>query len=219
MTNAGARRSATSSAGRRTRLSDVRERGVVSYVALGGVGVLMGAMALSACGSDPNATATTLRPLTSTNYATTPPSVVTTVDPANTLPPPMTYTVVSGDSMYGIAAKFGTSAEDIASYNSWADGILHPLSPGMVILIPPTATNVSTTLPGLPIPTDTEAPTPQPGQGKYVVQSGDSLSRIANMWGVELSALLAANGWVDSGVVILPGDEINIPARTKEPIP
>lgn len=211
--------SATPSGERTTRLSPVREPRVMSSWAVGGVAVLMGATVLSACGSDPMATATTLRPLTSTNYATTPPSVVTTVDPANTLPPPMTYTIVSGDSMYGIAAKFGTSAEDIASYNSWADGILHPLSPGMVILIPPTATNVSTTLPGLPIPTDTEAPTPEPGQGKYTVQAGDSLSRIASMWGVEVSALLAANGWVDIGVVIIPGDEINIPARTKEPVP
>lgn len=161
------------------------------------------------------ASSTTLRPLTSTNYATTPPSMVTIVDPANTLPPPFTYTVVSGDSMYGIAAKFGTRAEDIASYNSWADGIMHPLSPGMVILIPPTATNLTTTLPGLPIPTETLAPTPQPGQGKYTVQGGDSLSKIATMWGVEISALLAANGWVDTSVVILPGDQINIPARTK----
>lgn len=171
----------------------------------------------SACGSDPTATATTLRPLTSTNYATTPPSVATTVDPANTLPPPMTYTVAAGDSMYAIASKFGVSAEDIASYNSWADGIMHPLSPGMVILVPPTATNVTTTLPGMPIPTETTAPSPEPGQGKYTVQMGDSLSKIADAWGVELSALLAANGWVDSGVVILPGDEINIPARTKNP--
>jgi LysM repeat protein len=169
----------------------------------------------SACGSDPTATATTLRPLTSTNYATTPPSVVTTLNPANTLPPPFTYTVVSGDSMYAIAAKFGVSAEDIASYNSWADGILHPLSPGMVILIPPTAPNLTTTVPGLPIPTETTAPSPEPGQGKYTVQQGDSLSKIADAWGVELSALLAANGWVDTGVVILPGDSINIPARTR----
>ena len=179
--------------------------------------LLVGAvvMTLSSCGSDPTATATTLRPLTSTNYATTPPSVATTIDPANTLPPPFTYTVVSGDSMYAIASKFGVAAEDIASYNSWADGILHPLSPGMVILIPPTATNLTTTVPGLPIPTETTAPSPEPGQGKYTVQQGDSLSKIADMWGVELSALLAANGWVDSGVVILPGDSINIPARTR----
>lgn len=173
----------------------------------------------AACGSDPNASSTTLRPLTSTNYATTPPSVVVTVDPANTLPPPLTYTVLAGDSMYAIASRFGVKAEDIASYNAWADGILHPLSPGQVILIPPGAANVTTTLPGMPIPVDTTAPGPQPGQGKYVVEARDSLSRIADKWGVEVSALLAANGWVDSSVVILPGDEINIPARTKNPQP
>lgn len=185
---------------------------VNAFVATIGV---VGLVSLTACGSDPSATATTLRPLTSTNYATTPPSVVTTVDPANTLPPPLTYTVAAGDSMYGIASKFGTKAEDIASYNSWADGILHPLAPGQVILIPPTATNVSTSVPGMPIPVQTTAPGPSPGQGKYTVEMGDSLSKIADKWGVEVSALLAANGWADTGVVILPGDEINIPARTK----
>lgn len=183
-----------------------------AFVATIGV---VGLVSLTACGSDPSATATTLRPLTSTNYATTPPSVVTTVDPANTLPPPLTYTVAAGDSMYGIASKFGTKAEDIASYNSWADGILHPLAPGQVILIPPTATNVSTSVPGMPIPVQTTVPGPSPGQGKYTVEMGDSLSKIADKWGVEVSALLAANGWADTGVVILPGDEINIPARTK----
>lgn len=176
-------------------------------------------LSTAACGSDPNASSTTLRPLTSTNYATTPPSVVVTVDPANTLPPPLTYTVVAGDSMYGIASRFGVKAEDIASYNAWADGILHPLAPGQVILIPPGAANATTTLPGMPIPVETTAPGPAPGQGKYVVEAGDSLSRIADKWGVEVSALLAANGWVDSNVVILPGDEINIPARTKNPKP
>lgn len=185
---------------------------MTAFVAAIGV---VGLVSLTACGSDPSATATTLRPLTSTNYATTPPSVVTTVDPANTLPPPLTYTVAAGDSMYGIASKFGTKAEDIASYNSWADGILHPLAPGQVILIPPTATNVSTSVPGMPIPVQTTAPGPSPGQGKYTVEMGDSLSKIADKWGVEVSALLAANGWADTGVVILPGDEINIPARTK----
>jgi len=190
----------------------VRRPLVNAFVATIGV---VGLVSLTACGSDPSATATTLRPLTSTNYATTPPSVVTTVDPANTLPPPLTYTVAAGDSMYGIASKFGTKAEDIASYNSWADGILHPLAPGQVILIPPTATNVSTSVPGMPIPVQTTAPGPSPGQGKYTVEMGDSLSKIADKWGVEVSALLAANGWADTGVVILPGDEINIPARTK----
>jgi len=181
---------------------------------------VLGIATSSACGSDPGATATTLRPLTSTNYATTPPSVATTLDPANTQPPPLTYTVVSGDSVYGIASKFGVPPDDLASYNSWADGVMHPLTIGMVILIPPggTSPDATTTLPGMPIPVDSTTPAPEAGQGKYTVQAGDCcISRIADKWGVEVSALMAANGWVDDSVVILPGDTINIPARTKEP--
>lgn len=179
-----------------------------------------GAMALlSSCGSDPGSSVTTLRPLTSTNYATTPPSVVTTVDPANTLPPAISYTIVAGDSVYGIAGKFGIAPDKLASYNNWPEGVMHPLTIGKNILIPPSATQ-TTTLPGLPIPTETTTPGPDPGQGKYTVVEGDCcLSRIADKWGVEVSALMAANGWVDASVVILPGDEINIPAHTKTPKP
>ena len=179
-----------------------------------------GAMALlSSCGSDPGSSVTTLRPLTSTNYATTPPSVVTTVDPANTLPPAISYTIVAGDSVYGIAGKFGIAPDKLASYNNWPEGVMHPLTIGKNILIPPSATQ-TTTLPGLPIPTETTTPGPDPGQGKSTVVEGDCcLSRIADKWGVEVSALMAANGWVDASVVILPGDEINIPAQTKTPKP
>jgi hypothetical protein len=91
----------------------------------------LGAMALlSACGSDPGSSVTTLRPLTSTNYATTPPSVVTTVDPANTLPPAISYTIVSGDSVYAIAGKFGIAPDELAAYNNWPEGVMHPLAIG-----------------------------------------------------------------------------------------
>ena len=174
---------------------------------------------LSSCGSDPGSSVTTLRPLTSTNYATTPPSVVTTVDPANTLPPAISYTIVANDSVYAIATKFGIAPDELASYNNWPEGVMHPLAIGQNILIPPTAMQ-TTTLPGLPIPTETTMPGPDPGQGKYLVVEGDCcLSRIADKWGVEVSALMAANGWVDASVVILPGDEINVPAQTKTPKP
>jgi len=178
-----------------------------------GVG-LAGLALLASCGADPGSSATTLRPLTSTNYATTPPSVVTTVDPANTLPPAISYTIVSGDSVYAIAGRFGVAPVELASYNNWPEGILHNLVVGQNILIPPSAMQ-TTTLPGLPIPTETTMPGPDPGQGKYTVVAGDSFSAIANQWGVTVSALMAANGWIDASVVILPGDEINIPAKTK----
>jgi len=182
-------------------------------ISLIGVG-LAGMALLASCGADPGSSATTLRPLTSTNYATTPPSVVTTVDPANTLPPAISYTIVSGDSVYAIAGRFGVAPVELASYNNWPEGILHNLVVGQNILIPPSAMQ-TTTLPGLPIPTETTMPGPDPGQGKYTVVAGDSFSAIANQWGVTVSALMAANGWIDASVVILPGDEINIPAKTE----
>ena len=182
-------------------------------ISLIGVG-LVGMALLASCGADPGSSATTLRPLTSTNYATTPPSVVTTVDPANTLPPAISYTIVSGDSVYAIAGRFGVAPVELASYNNWPEGILHNLVVGQNILIPPSAMQ-TTTLPGLPIPTETTMPGPDPGQGKYTVVAGDSFSAIANQWGVTVSALMAANGWIDASVVILPGDEINIPAKTE----
>ena len=182
-------------------------------ISLIGVG-LAGMVLLASCGADPGSSATTLRPLTSTNYATTPPSVVTTVDPANTLPPAISYTIVGGDSVYAIASRFGVAPVELASYNNWPEGILHNLVVGQNILIPPSAMQ-TTTLPGLPIPTETTMPGPEPGQGKYTVVAGDSFSAIANQWGVTVSALMAANGWIDASVVILPGDEINIPAKTE----
>jgi LysM repeat protein len=200
---------------RRSRLTSVLTKRLTT-LALG----LVGLSVVAACGSDPGATATTLRPLSSTNYATTPPSVVTTLDPANTLPPPLAYTIVSGDSVYGIAAKFGIKPDELAAYNNWPEGVLHPLAIGASILIPPTA-NQTTTLPGLPMPTDTTTPSPDNTQyTKYTVVEGDCcISRIADKLGVEASALMAANGWVDASVVILPGDEINVPPPTKDPKP
>ena len=200
---------------RRSRLTSVLTKRLTT-LAFG----LVGLSVVAACGSDPGATATTLRPLSSTNYATTPPSVVTTLDPANTLPPPMAYTIVKGDSVYGIAAKFGIEPDELAAYNNWPEGVLHPLAIGASILIPPTA-NQTTTLPGLPMPTDTTTPSPDNTQyTKYTVVEGDCcISRIADKLGVEASALMAANGWVDASVVILPGDEINVPPPTKDPKP
>ena len=182
------------------------------------VGIVGSLVFVGACGADPSASITTLRPLSSTNYATTPPSVITTPDPANTQPPPIAYTVKAGDSVYGIASSYKMSPDELASYNNWPEGVNHPLIVGETVLIPASAVQ-TTTLPGLPIPVDSTTAPPGPGQGTYIVQAGDSISKIADKWGVEVSALLLANGWPDEGVVIVPGDEIRIPAQTKDPKP
>lgn len=193
------------------KLTDVSSTVVRAFAALGAL------VSVGACGADPSATITTLRPLSSTNYATTPPSLVTTPNPANTAPPPIVYIVQAGDSVYGIASSYKMNPEELASYNNWPEGVLHPLIVGETVLIPASAVQ-TTTLPGLPLPVESTTPPPGPGQGTYIVQPGDSISIIADKWGVEVSALLLANGWPDASVVIVPGDEIRIPAQTKDPI-
>lgn len=193
------------------KLSDVSTSAIRVIGALWALGVV------GACGADPSATITTLRPLSSTNYATTPPSMVTTPNPANTAPPPIVYVVKAGDSVYGIASAYKMNPEELASYNNWPEGVLHPLIVGETVLIPASAVQ-TTTLPGLPLPVESTTPPPGPGQGTYIVQPGDSISTIADKWGVEVSALLLANGWADASVVIVPGDEIRIPAQTKDPV-
>lgn len=171
-------------------------------------------VALVGCGADPGATVSTLRPLSSTNYATTPPSSLAPLDPANTQPPPIAYTIKAGDSVYGIAAQYGVSPEQLASYNNWAEGVLKQLLVGATILIPPSPSQ-TTTLPGIPIPEATTVPPPEPARGEYEVQLGDSITIIADKCGVEVSALLRINGWPDMNVRIFPKDKIKIPASTK----
>lgn len=47
------------------------------------------------------------------------------------------YTVVFGDYLFDIAKRFCTTAETVAEYNGWPEGVEHPLNPGDMVLIPP----------------------------------------------------------------------------------
>lgn len=47
------------------------------------------------------------------------------------------YRVASGDSVVGIAERFGFLPETLASYNAWADGLEHVLLPDDEIRVPP----------------------------------------------------------------------------------
>lgn len=77
-----------------------------------------------------------------------------------------------------------------------------------------------TTLPELTTTTTTSAPTTAPPTtvpeptGTHVVQSGDSLFSIAEQYGVDLSALIAANPQITDPEDIDIGDVVNIPAAS-----
>lgn len=102
-----------------------------------------------------------------------------------------TYTVVRGDTLSGIGAKYGISYQAIADANGISDP--NKIYPGQVLRIP--GTNV---------------PAPAPAAGiVYVVQSGDTLSGIASKYGTIYQHLAEINGIADPNK-IYPGQSIRI---------
>jgi LysM repeat protein len=174
---------------------------------------------LGACGGDSASPATTLKPLTSTNFATVPPVAETTTTVAgNSLPEQQLYTVQAGDFLSKIAQQFGVTMEEIVQYNEWTDGINHPLFPGDEIAIPGGATQQvdptggTTTIPitGGEATTTTVAAAVE--GASYTVEAGDFLAGIADKFDTTVDAIVAANGWASSDQLIYPGLVIKLPA-------
>jgi LysM repeat protein len=88
---------------------------------------------------------------------------------------------------------------------------------------PPPNTGPLPTFSPTPSPIATESPTPpaslrpSPG-GTYEVQPGDNLTKIANLYGISVAALIAANPetLVPPDYIIQPGDILNIPDPAAE---
>lgn len=96
------------------------------------------------------------------------------------------YTVVSGDTLSGIAAKYGTTYQKIAADNGIADPNL--IYPNQVLKI--YGANGGGNNGG--------------GQQTYTVKSGDTLSGIAAMFGTTYQKIAADNGIADPNL-IYPG--------------
>jgi LysM repeat protein/GH25 family lysozyme M1 (1,4-beta-N-acetylmuramidase) len=94
-----------------------------------------------------------------------------------------TYTVQPGDTLSGIASKFGTTYQNLAAINGIGDP--NRIWAGQVLKV-------------------TGQPSPQ---NTYYVQAGDTLSGIAAKFGTTVSALAAANG-ISNPNVIYVGQKI-----------
>jgi LysM repeat protein len=142
-------------------------------------------------------------PTTGSTRIVSDPGGTSTVSPPRTSAAgtPTSYTVASGDTVSGIAARFGVSTASLLALNglSWKSLIF----PGQVIAIG----GAAQTPPAAP------TPAPAPTVDKYAVVSGDTISRIASRFGVSTASVLSANG-LSSSSLIFPGQLIIIPGMT-----
>lgn len=87
---------------------------------------------------------------------------------------------------------------------------------------PPPNTGPLPTFSPTPSPVSTETPSPAPSDrpspgGTYEVQPGDNLTKIANLYGISVAALIAANPQLlPPDYVIQPGDVLTIPDPAAE---
>lgn len=102
------------------------------------------------------------------------------------------YTVVSGDTLSGIAAKFGTNWQTLQQMNGIGDP--NRIFPGQVLRVPGSGSG--------------SAPAPTAAR-TYTVQSGDTLSGIAAKFGTSWKTLQSINGLPDANK-IYPGQVLKI---------
>jgi len=140
---------------------------------------------------------------TDTPAPTDTPVPTDTPAPTNT-PLPATYTVASGDTALGIAARLGIDLQALIAHNNMSAAQASMLQPGQVLQIP-----------GGVVTPNTEA-----GETAYTVRDGDTLVVIAQRNGISVAQLMAANGLSQSDAFTLrPGQTLIIPGPTPAPSP
>ena len=206
-----------------------RTKRISARIASAVVCLAVAAPALSSCGGDALGVATTVVGVTPTAFATIPPVAstlpgTTTTLPANAVGSETTYTVQPGDSPISVATKYGITVSLLLSYNALLTVNEFPF-PGQVLKIPASATITQNT----PAPATGNSTAPATGNstapavaagagcgtrpaGTYKIQAGDSMWSIKKKFCVTAEQIAAANQWPSTGVTLLPGQTINIPA-------
>ncbi|HWH25929.1 MAG TPA: LysM peptidoglycan-binding domain-containing protein [Pseudolysinimonas sp.] len=128
--------------------------------------------------------------------------------PAAPAPAVSVHTIARGDTVSKIAAQHGVSVQALLDANGlgWSSIIY----PGQTLTIP--SAGGAAPAPAIQLASQvTAAPTPSASTGSYTIASGDTVSRIAERFGVTVPSLLAANAMTAQSV-IYSGRKIAIPA-------
>jgi LysM repeat protein len=133
-----------------------------------------------------------------------------------------TYVVQPGDTLWRISRQFGTTVEAIVQANRIPNPNLIYVGQVLEIPVGPTSPPVPTVPPG-PTPTagppqPTAVPTTPPAQQTYVVQPGDTLTRIAARFGTTVQAIAQANNIVNVNLIFV-GQVLVIPGAVPGPAP
>jgi len=157
-------------------------------------------------------TQTSVPTFTPTPTQTATPTLTPTPLPTPTPPPPQTYTVQPGDTLGGIAETFNITVEELKAFNEMdTDDIVA----GDSLRIPP------------PTPTPGPTPTLDPGEPTltpapyllHTVRSGETLSTIAEHYGVRVTDILLASDLPENTITIRTDQVLVIPQYTPTPEP
>lgn len=131
---------------------------------------------------------------------------------------PTTYTIVNGDNLWAIAQKFGITVAALKSVNNLTTDVLQI---GQTLQIPKSIIENTPPTPVKEITPETSH-TPAPETAKeerttftYSVRSGDSLSVIANRFGVTVDVIRTENQLTSDTLQV--GQSLTIPNGLNEP--
>ncbi len=123
------------------------------------------------------------------------------------------YTVRYGDTVYGIAARFGVTPQSIIQRNNIRPPY-YVIYVGQVLIIPTGGGS-----PPTPPPGSTPAPPPPTGETQYTVRYGDTVTGIAARYGVTIQSIIQRNNLQPPYYVIYVGQVLIIPTGGTAPTP